>query len=203
MALQTKRLISPEEYLAIERSAQYKSEYLHGEMFAMVGASRGHNLIVTNSVAELRQQLKKRPCQIYANDMRVKVSPTGLYTYPDIIVVCGKDRFDDSHKDTLLNPTVIIEVLSDSTEGYDRGKKFEHYRKLESLQEYVLIAQNKTHVERHLRQPDNQWLLMETDDLQSNIRLTSIQCELALAEIYDQVEIEEDSLAGGQSPSSP
>ena len=191
MALQTKRLISPEEYLAIERSAQYKSEYLHGEMFAMVGANRGHNLIVTNSVAELGRQLKKRPCRIYANDMRVKVSPTGLYTYPDIIVVCGQDRFDDSHKDTLLNPTVIIEVLSDSTEGYDRGKKFEHYRKLESLQEYVLIAQDKVHVERHLRQPDNQWLLTETDDLQSNIRLTSIQCELALAEIYDQVEIGE------------
>ncbi len=189
MVSQTKPKLTPEEYLAIERSAERKSEYLDGEMFAMVGASREHNLIVTNTVAELRQQLKKHPCKVYANDMRVKVSPTGLYTYPDVVVVCGEERFDENHNDTLLNPTVIIEVLSDSTEGYDRGEKFEHYRKLESLSEYVLIAQKKQHVECHLRQPDNRWVLTETDNPQESIQLTSIDCELALVEIYDKVEI--------------
>jgi Uma2 family endonuclease len=189
MALQTQQKLTPEDYLAIERSTEQKSEYLNGEMFAMGGASRQHNLIVTNTVRELSVQLKKRPCKVYANDMRVKVSSTGLYTYPDLVVACGEERFDDHQKDTLLNPTVIVEVLSDSTEGYDRGEKFEHYRKLESLSDYLLIAQKKHHVECYQRRPDNRWLLTETNDLQDSVRLTSIDCELALAEIYDKVEV--------------
>jgi len=188
MALQTKPRLSPEDYLAIERRAEYKSEYLNGEMFAMVGASKAHNLIVANTIAELRQQLTKRPCKVYPSDMRVKVSATGLYAYPDITVVCGEDRFDDQQQDTLLNPALIIEVLSDSTEGYDRGKKFEHYRRLDSLAEYVLIAQDRYHVESYLRQPNGQWLLTEMRGPESRIRLNSIDCELALAEIYDKVE---------------
>lgn len=189
MALQTQPKLTVEDYLAIERSTEQKSEYLNGEMFAMGGASRQHNLIVTNTVRELSVQLKKRPCKVYANDMRVKVSSTGLYTYPDLVVVCGEERFDDHQKDTLLNPTVIVEVLSDSTEGYDRGEKFEHYRKLESLSDYLLIAQKKYHVECYQRRPDNRWLLTETNDLRDSVRLTSIDCELALAEIYDKVEV--------------
>jgi Uma2 family endonuclease len=184
---QTIPYLTPQEYLAIERGAQYKSEYFDGEMFAMAGASPAHNQITTNVVGELHPQLKKRPCYVYANDMRVKVSATGLYTYPDIVALCGPARFDDNQKDTLLNPTVIIEVLSESTEAYDRGKKFQHYRALESLQEYVLIAQQECRVEHYLRQPGNQWTLTETQDLSEVIQLSSIQCQLALADIYDKV----------------
>jgi Uma2 family endonuclease len=190
---QLKPRLTPEDYLALERSAEYKSEYFNGEIFAMTGASEPHNTIVLNIGSEIRQHLKKRPCKAYANDMRVKVSPTGLYTYPDLVVVCGKGQFDDAHLDTLLNPTLIIEVLSDSTEAYDRGRKFEHYRRLESLAEYVLIAQHRPHVESYRRQPDQQWLLTECTGLDATLRLQSIDCALALAEIYDKVEVIEDS----------
>lgn len=190
MTLPTKRLFTPEEYLAIERNAEQKSEYFAGEIFAMGGASEGHNLIVTNIVGELRQQLKNRPCRLYANDMRIKVSPTGLYTYPDVVVMCGEARFDDEQKDTLLNPTVIIEVLSKSTEAYDRGEKAEHYRKLKSLTEYFLVAQEKYHIERYARQDNDRWLLTEASDLQEVVHLSSIECELSLAEVYDKVEMD-------------
>src|SRR5205085_5334550 len=119
---------TPEEYLILERQAEYKSEYFNGEIFAMTGASRRHNLVAANVLASLHGQLRKRPCEVYSSDMRVKVSPTGLYTYPDVVVVCNDPLFDDKQKDTLLNPTVLIEVLSKSTASYDRGEKFEHYR---------------------------------------------------------------------------
>lgn len=190
MSSQVKTSFTPEEYLALERKAEYKSEYLDGEIFAMTGASRKHNLVVGNVYAAIHAQLRKRLCEVYPSDMRVKVSPTGLYTYPDIAVVCGEPAFDDEQKDTLLNPTVIIEVLSKSTEGYDRGAKFEHYRRLESLAEYVVIAQEKHHVEHYTRQPDNQWLLSETNDPQDTLTLTSIDCTLALADVYEKVEID-------------
>jgi Uma2 family endonuclease len=192
MTSQAKVRITPEEYLAIERQAAYKSEYFNGEMFAMSGASPRHVLIVTNVVAELRRQLKQRPCTVYSTDLRVKVSPTGLYTYPDVIVVCDQPQFNDEQKDTLLNPTLIVEVLSESTKDYDRGEKFEHYRTLTSLAEYVLIAQDKPHFEHFVRQPDNRWLLAETNRLEDTIHLPSIACDLALAEIYDKV----DTLGG-------
>jgi Uma2 family endonuclease len=121
--------------------------------------------------------------------MRVKISPTGLYTYPDVTVVCGEAQFEDTQQDTLLNPTLIVEVLSESTEAYDRGGKFAHYRKLASLMEYVLIAQTKPHVEHYVRQPDNRWLLAEADSLHQTLHLPSIDCHLALAEVYDKVSI--------------
>ncbi|MDT5122987.1 MAG: hypothetical protein QOC96_2469 [Acidobacteriota bacterium] len=190
MSSQVKVYYTPEEYLALERQAEYKSEYFNGEIFAMTGASRKHNLVAGNVFASLHNQLKKRPCEIYPSDMRVKVSPTGLYTYPDVIVVCGEPLFDDKQKDTLLNPTVLVEVLSKSTASYDRGEKFEHYRKLDSLAEYLVIAQNKYHAEHYSRQPDNRWLLSETDDRQQTIHLSSIECDLALADIYDKVEVD-------------
>lgn len=190
--MQPKPRLTPEDYLALERSAAFKSEYFDGEVFAMTGASESHNIIVVNAIAEIRQQLKKRPCKLYANDMRVKVSPTGLYTYPDVVVVCGKAQFDDAHLDTLLNPSLIIEVLSDSTEAYDRGRKFEHYRKLESLMEYVLIAQHHSHVESYQRQSEQQWLLTECSGLDGTLRLHSIDCDLALAEIYAKVDLQYD-----------
>jgi Uma2 family endonuclease len=179
----------PQEYLATERRAKHKSEYFDGQIFAMSGASKQHNLIVANVLGELHAQLKKRPCTVYPSDMRLKVSPTGLYTYPDVSAVCGEAEFDDEQQDTLLNPIIIVEVLSKSTEGYDRGEKFEHYRKLESLVEYILVAQDKYHVEHYARQPNHQWLLTETDSLQETIQLPSIGCQLALVDIYDKVKI--------------
>jgi Uma2 family endonuclease len=193
MSLQPKAYLSTEDYLALERSAEFKSEYFDGEIFAMAGASEPHNLIVANTLAEIRQHLKKRPPKVYASNLRVKVSPTGLFTYPDVVVVCGQAQFDDLHLDTLLNPTLIVEVLSDSTEAYDRGRKFEHYRKLESLAEYVLIAQHRPHVESYRRQPDHRWMLTESDGLAGSLRLDAIACELALAELYDKVEFPDAS----------
>lgn len=160
-----KARFTPQQYLALERAAETKSEFFNGEIFAMAGASREHNLIATNVVRELSAQLKGRPCETYPGDMRVKVSETGLYTYPDVVVVCGEPRFEDEHGDTLLNPTLVVEVLSPSTEAYDRGEKSSHYRRLASLAEYVLIAQDRCHVERYARRPDGLWLLAEARGL--------------------------------------
>ncbi len=193
MAIKPKPYLTPEEYLAFEREADVKHAYYDGEIFAFAGASREHNLIAGNVYAALHAQLRKRPCEVYPSDMRVRVSPTGLYTYPDVTVVtvvCEEARFDDEQADTLLNPTVIVEVLSPSTEDYDRGGKFEQFRKLESVQEYVVIAQDRVHVERHARQEDNQWLLSETDSIDDVIALPSIGCRLAVADLYEKVEFE-------------
>lgn len=189
MSSQAQKPYTAEEYLALERQAQYKSEYCAGEIFAIAGASKWHNLIVANVIGELRSQLKGRPCTTYPSDMRVKISPTGLYTYPDVTVVCGEARFEDTRQDTLLNPTLIVEVLSESTEAYDRGGKFAHYRKLPTLLEYVLITQTKPHIEHYIRQPDHRWLLEEAETLHSTIHFPAIDCHLSLAEAYDKVDI--------------
>ncbi len=181
------RRYTPAEYLALDRAAERKSQYYAGEMFAMSGASRRHNLIVTNLVRELSGLLRSRPCEVYPSDMRVKVSRTGLYTYPDVTVVCGEPRFEDEQVDILLNPTLIIEVLSDSTEDYDRGRKFAHYRQIESLKEYLLVAQDEPHVERYRRQDEHQWLLWETSQPDASVELASIRCEVTLHEIYAKV----------------
>lgn len=188
MSSQPKSRYTPEEYLALEREAEIRSEYLDGEIFAMGGASPRHVLIVTNVVAELRLQLKKTPCAVYSTDLRVNVSATGLYTYPDVLVVCGTPQFSDEYKDTLLNPLLIVEVLSKSTESYDRSKKFEQYRAIPSFMEYLLIAQDRTHVEHYVRQTDNTWVFSETNDRQATLPLPSINCRLPLLEIYDKVE---------------
>jgi Uma2 family endonuclease len=190
VAATPKIYLTPAEYLALERKHEYKSEYWNGELYAMAGASERHNLITANVVIELGTQLRGRSCKVYPNDMRVKVSVTGLYTYPDVVVVCGKPQFEDEDHDTLLNPTVIVEVLSKSTETYDRGRKFENYRALDSLSEYVMIAQDRVHIEHYVRQPDNQWLLSEAKELQDVIDLPTIQCTLALADVYDKVDIQ-------------
>ena len=178
---------TPDHYLALERQAKHRSEYINGYIIAMVGASRQHNLIAGNVFGELRAQLGGRPCEAYINDMRVKVSVTGLYTYPDVVALCGEPYFEDARVDTLLNPSVIVEVLSESTEAYDRGEKFAHYRRLESLRDYVLIAQDKVRVEHYVRQGD-QWLLSEANDLVSAVHLSSIGCEVVLRNIYERVE---------------
>src|SRR5437867_12261501 len=141
MSLERKTHLSPEEYLSLDRKSEVRSEYFDGDMVAMSGGSREHNLIVTNLVRELSLHLKGRPCEVYPSNMRVKISATGLYTYPDVVVVCSDPQFEDESVDTLINPTLIAEVLSDSTEAYDRGAKFAHYRKIDSLLEYLLVSQ--------------------------------------------------------------
>jgi Uma2 family endonuclease len=194
MATPALKGLTEEEYLAIERAAELKSEFFDGEMFAMAGASPPHVLITSNVTRELGNQLRHRPCRVYPSDLRVKVRKTGLYTYPNVVVVCGEQRFNDLKKYTLLNPTLIIEVLSSTTEAYDRGEKFEHYRQLESLKEYVLIAQDRHRVEWYLRQAQGkEWVLTVESDPQGIVPLSSIGCELHLEEVYDKVEFPEDA----------
>ncbi|MDT4896245.1 MAG: hypothetical protein QOH25_1322 [Acidobacteriota bacterium] len=187
MSSQPTTYLTPEEYLALERKAEYKNEYVDGEVVAMTGASRKHNLIVVNISGELRRQLKGRPCETYSGDMRVRIPSTRLYTYPDVVVVCDEPQFEDDYVDTLLNPTVIIEVLSESTELYDRGKKFGFYRTLESLAEYLLVAQDERRIEQYVKQPDERWLLSDHRAPEGTVELTSISCSLALREVYDKV----------------
>ena len=187
----TQSYLTPEEYLALERKATTKSEYINGQIYAMSGASREHNLITMNISNRLYIQFIERDCEVYASDMRVKVSPTGAYTYPDVVVVCDEPRFEDTSFDSLLNPTVLVEVLSPSTEAYDRGEKFAYYRQLDSLQEYVLVSQNCVRVEHYLRQGE-QWLLTELSALDDQLYLASIECELSLREIYARVKFASD-----------
>ncbi len=177
---------TPEEYLAAERAAETKSEYIDGEVYAMSGASRRHNLISFNVGGELRSQLKSKPCEAYSSDMRVRIGRRA-YLYPDVVVTCGEPRFADDQVDTLVNPTLIIEILSPSTEGFDKGAKFDMYRTLDSLQEYLLVAQDQCHVIHYVRQSDNTWLLSETRDLSARLDLPSIGCSLPVAEVYDKV----------------
>lgn len=175
-----------EEYLSLERSTSIKNEFHDGQIYAMTGASREHNLISGNIYRELSQQLKSRPCEAYINDMRVKATEARSYHYPDIAVVCGKPEFEDAQVDTLLNPMLLIEVLSPSTEAYDRGGKFAHYRKIPSLREYLLVMQDQPGIERYLRQGEV-WILSETLGLEASLALESIDCRLSLREVYDKV----------------
>ena len=186
--------ISSDAYLEAERKAETKSEYIDGEALAMAGASRRHNQINFNISGELQARLKNRPCVAYASDMRVKVEPTGFYAYPDLVATCDEPVFEDENVDTLLNPSLIVEILSASTEAYDRGEKFAHYRKLSSMAEYVLVDQDKMRVEHFLRQGD-QWLLSEFCEPEDRMELTSIGCELVLRDIYDKVPFEKKAIA--------
>lgn len=179
---------TPEEYLALERLAPFRSEYHAGEIFAMAGASPEHNIITVNLTVMLALQLRGGPCRPFATDIKVRVGPAEMYAYPDVLVVCGERRYADEQRDVLLNPSVIIEVLSSTTEAYDRGDKFAGYRHLESLQEYVLVAQDRPRVEQYTRQPDGLWLLTEAEGLEAMVHLPSIDAGLALSEAYADVE---------------
>ena len=187
MAIQPNVYVSSHAYLAMEKQAPYKSEYIAGTIVAMSGASREHNLIVTNIVTGLVQQLRGRPCEVYANDMRVKMPASDLYVYPDVVVVCGTPQFEDSDLDTLLNPTLVIEVLSQSTEFRDRGVKAQGYRLIDSLAAYLLIAQDRCRIEQYIRQADNHWLLVDFRALEETVDLVSMHCTLAIQDIYDRV----------------
>jgi len=189
MATNPTTRLTPEQYLEIERKAEVKSEYLNGEMFAMGGAREGHNLIGLNLGAEVRQQLRKTACRTYVNDMRVRVNTTGLYTYPDLAAVCGEPAFLDDHRDTLLNPNLIAEVLSPSTERYDRGRKFEHYRSIESVAEYLLVSSDRVNAELYTRQTDGTWILRAVNTLEDTLELQSIGVRLTLADLYDKVDL--------------
>jgi Uma2 family endonuclease len=184
---------TPEEYLALERQAEYKSEYIDGQIVAMSGASRKHGLISGNIFRVLGNQILTRPCEAYAGDMRVKVRTHRKvsYTYPDVVVVCGEPQLEDRQLDTLLNPTLIVEVLSPSTEIYDRGTKFEYYRALPSVQEYLLVAQDRMLVEHFARiaAPDagDRWVLTTFSDPTATLQLPSIGCALPLADVYHKV----------------
>ena len=187
MSTQPKAFITPEQYLDIERRAEYRSEYFHGEVFAMAGAQEAHSILAGNLMREFNQQVRQKPCRVYSNDMRVHVPSTGLYTYPDIVAVCGERQFIDSNVDTLLNPNLIVEVLSPSTEAYDRGRKFERYRAVTSLTEYLLIASDRVHAELFTRNATN-WVLSEAKELENEMEIASIGCRLKLADIYEKVD---------------
>ena len=179
--------LTPEEYLAWERKAPYKNEYLSGQVLAMSGASRAHNLVTGNIFNGLYNQLVNRDCEAYTGEMRVKANPLTSYFYPDVTVVCDEPHFEDDVFDTLLNPTVIVEVLSPSTAAYDRGEKFESYKQIASLQEYILVSQDKVNVERHFRL-GTQWRTLEFQDIADVLPLDSIRCELPLSHIYRRVQ---------------
>ncbi len=184
MATRPHTLLRPEEYLANERSAEHKSEYVDGEAVAMAGASYAHNLIVANVVGTLWGRMRGTPCAVMPSDLKVKAS-TKIY-YPDVTVLCGEPLFLDDQQDVLLNPSLIVEVLSESTKNFDRGEKFMRYRLIESLQDYVLVAQSETHVE-HFRREKELWVLAETRDPDDRVAIESIGCELPLADVYDRV----------------
>ena len=182
--------LTAQEYLAIERDVEDKHEFYDGEMFAMGGASREHNLLVFNLGVTLGPQIRSRDCEAYLNDMRVHIALNNSCTYPDVVITCKKPRFEDETLDTLTNPQVVIEVLSKSTEQFDRGTKFEYYRSIDSLMEYVLVAQDRKHIDHFLRQSDGSWLMREASGDTGVIELPSIGCQLSLADIYAKVAIE-------------
>lgn len=179
---------SVEEYLALERRSEMKHEFYKGELCAMTGGTEAHNVIVANLITAINLMLRGQNCRVYPSNMRVKC-PSNLYTYPDVVLVCGDRAFDDSRKDTLLNPQSIIEVLSPSTEAYDRGKKFKRYREIESLKEYVLVSQDLMLVEQFTRQHDAaHWNLTELRLPNAELCLSTGNCRLSLSEIYENVE---------------
>lgn len=186
MQLQPQETTSFEAYLASERRATFRSELVDGQVVAMAGASLRHNEIVSNVVASLRRQLRRRGCGVYASDLRVLVSATELATYPDVVVVCGEPEIYDEQGDTLLNPRMIVEVLSSGTESFDRGEKFAQYRMLVSLTDYVLISQGRTLIEHFARQADGRWLLASVTGPEEKLEIPSLRCRLSVAEVYDR-----------------
>jgi Uma2 family endonuclease len=188
---QPRTKLSFEAWLEAERAAiETRSEFLAGEVFAMTGASASHNAIVRNISGQLWAQTKGHPCHVYTSDMKVRISTADAATYPDLVALCGEHLFEDGRRDCLLNPTLIVEVLSDSTEAYDRGAKFALYRQIPSLQDYLLVAQGRVQAELYTRGPDHTWTLRDFSALTDTIALTSLNCTLTLAEVYDKVNIE-------------
>ena len=186
MASEPRPRLSIPEYLALERESETRYEYLDGEIFVMACPSFFHGIIAGNVFGHIWTQCRGRACQVQQESRRVR-TPSGLLTYPDVVAFCGEPKFDDTEFDTLLNPALIVEVLSPSTQDYDRGTKFAHYRSIPSFTEFVLIAQDRVHVEHFRHQGNDGWLLIDLDDLSQTLELPSIGCRLTLAEIYERV----------------
>lgn len=187
MSAVPKTLLSAKDYLDFERKSEFRHEFYKGEIFQMSGASREHNVLVTNLVTSANSQFRGKSCETYSNDMRVHIPITGLFTYPDIVIVCGEPKFLDEEFDTLLNPIVLIEVLSPTTAGYDRGKKFWHYQSIESLREYLLVAQDEVKVEHLVKQMDGRWAVSEYTSPETKIELPSVEISLQISEIYERI----------------
>jgi Uma2 family endonuclease len=179
---------TPEEYLAFERAAETKHEYLDGQIYDMAGASLEHNQICFNTTVAIGLSLRGTSCFGFTSDQKIRTDPMDLFSYPDITIVCGDPTFHDEHRDVILNPKVIIEILSPSTEAYDRGEKFARYRQNKSLSDYILIAQDSPSIEHYSRQKGNRpWLYSVGDEMSGEISIASIKCKLKLSDVYDRV----------------
>jgi len=190
VSTQPKPRITLEQYFELERHSEIRHEYLEGEIYAMSGATLRHSVISNNIIRDLGTQLLDRPCHVLGPDMRILVVETGLYTYPDIVVTCSEPKFEATKPESLLNPQVIFEVLSDSTESYDRGRKFAHYRTIDSLQEYALVSQSECRIEHYVRRDDKSWVYSDVKDPAASVELPSIACRLLLACVYRKIEFE-------------
>jgi Uma2 family endonuclease len=188
-AFQSGHHFSVDEYLALDRAADTKSEYVDGEIFAMASASPRHVLIATNIARELGNRLKSSPCQVYSSDLRVQASRGRAFHYPDVAVVCGRPEYRDDRKDTVTNPLLIVEVLSPSTRNYDHGDKFASYRKLDSLREYILIDTNPCHIELYRRKEGGIWEFSEIDDCGASLAISTLDIVISLEEIYAKVDL--------------
>jgi Uma2 family endonuclease len=187
MASVPKYYVTPEEYLALEREAEFKSEYVDGVVYAFAGGSPRHNLIVANIIITLGLQLRGRPCRVYPSDLKVRIPNAKRFFYPDVSVVCGDDEFANGEQDVILNPTLIVEVSSETTAAFDRGKKFLSYQQISSLQEYLLVSQDEILIEGYARQGNETWLYTKVTGLKGSLTLPSINCELGLNDVYDKV----------------
>jgi Uma2 family endonuclease len=179
--------LSPEEYLTLERRAEFKSEYVDGVMCAMAGGSERHNLIAANVIISIGTQLRDHPCRVYPSDLKVRVPNSRRFFYPDVSIVCGETLFADDEQDVVLKPAVVVEVLSDSTAAFDRGKKFQSYQQIESLREYLLVSQDEYVIEHFLRQDDGHWLYTKAGGLDESLALPTVKCQLALSDVYLKV----------------
>lgn len=183
-----KRIYTLEEYLELDADSEERLEYWDGEIFSMSGVSSQHDQIETNLIYHCRRQLKTPGCRIFAANMRIKVPSFPPYRYGDVSALCGKPRFEKiGGVDVLINPALIIEVLSDSTERYDRGDKFSNYKSIPTLSEYLLVAQHRPHVSQFIKQPDGSWLNLEYNTLGDKMKVATLDCELTLDEIYQDV----------------
>jgi Uma2 family endonuclease len=181
--------VTEEEYLALDRAAEVRSEFLDGEMWAMSGGSRWHSQLGANLIGELHGALRGSNCRVFTSDLRVRVMPRRMYSYPDVTVVSGKPALADDRQDVLLNPTAVVEVLSPSSEKYDRGVKFQYYRTIESLRDYILVSQDHVRIEQFRRGESGTWTLRDYQSLEDQLKIESIGAAVSLALIYDGVEL--------------
>lgn len=188
MTTQTITYVTPDEYLAAERLSDYRSEYLDGGVYPMTGGSINHNQITINLILELGAQLRARPCRVLGVDLKVRLPDSRKFFYPDVVAICDELQIHDDRKDIILNPDLVIEVLSPSTEAFDRGAKFRAYQTIESLKEYVLVSQNEPLIEQYVRNGEGKWTYAAAEGLDSTLTLPSIECTLNLSAVYDKVD---------------